>query len=232
MTTSEGTSVEGLLEAVASSSTEAPAIEDTMALLTHAACQNVPCVDYASITIRYPDGQLKTVGSTGEVPTQSDKLQYLYREGPCYEAVTDGEPTITGDIAVDPRWPRYGPDAAQLGVTSQFALEIYDRKDSRGALNLYAREPNAFDGEHELVRLFGVYAATVLGYAREVDQLKNALSTRGEIGRAVGIVMERYGLTEERAFEFLIRMSQTGNIKLNRVAHELVEATNRASPPV
>jgi ANTAR domain/GAF domain len=232
VSTGEHTSVDELLEAVVSSPTEAPTIEDTMALLTHAACQNVPSVDYASITIRHSDGRLETVGSTGEMPTASDELQYRYREGPCYEAVTDGMPTVTGDVAVDPRWPRYGPKAAELGVTSQFALEIFDRKDSRGALNLYARERNAFDGEDDLVRLFGVFAATVLGYAREVDQLKSALSTRAEIGRAVGIIMERYGLSQERAFEFLIRISQTGNIKLNRVAHELVEATNRASQAV
>lgn len=232
MSTGEDASVDELLEAVVSSAIEAPAIADTMALLTHAACQNVPSVDYASITVRHSDGQLETVGSTGEVPTESDRLQYRYREGPCYETATDGRPTVTGDVAVDPRWPRYGPKAADLGVKSQFALEIFDRKDSRGALNLYARERDAFDGEYDLVTLFGVFAATVLGYAREVDQLKNALATRTEIGRAVGIIMERYALTQDRAFEFLIRISQTGNIKLNRVAHELVEATNRASQAV
>jgi hypothetical protein len=223
-------SVDALLDVVASSTSPTPAIDETLSLLTHAACQNLPAVDYASMSIRYPDGRLETVGATDEVPVQSDKLQYLYREGPCYEAVTEGHPLISGDIATDPRWPRYGPEAAQFGVGAQFALQVYDNKDSRGALNLYARAKNAFDGEHDLVRLFGVYAATVLGYAREVDQLKRALATRGEIGRAVGIVMERYGLSADRAFDFLIRISQTGNVKLHVVAREVVAAADRPRP--
>jgi len=35
--------------------------------------------------------------------------------------------------------------------------------------------------------------------------------------------MERYGITSERAFEFLIRMSQNSNIKLRDIASELVK---------
>ncbi|MFL6002482.1 MAG: ANTAR domain-containing protein [Nocardioides sp.] len=38
--------------------------------------------------------------------------------------------------------------------------------------------------------------------------------------------MERYQIDEDRAFQFLIRASQTGNIKLRAVAEELVTTTN------
>jgi len=38
----------------------------------------------------------------------------------------------------------------------------------------------------------------------------------------VGIAMERYGLSEERVFAFLARVSQARNIKLRVVAEELV----------
>ena len=37
--------------------------------------------------------------------------------------------------------------------------------------------------------------------------------------------MERYGLTDERAFEFLIRLSQDSNTKLAEVATRLVAAS-------
>ena len=43
--------------------------------------------------------------------------------------------------------------------------------------------------------------------------------------------MERYRITERRAFEFLTRTSSTGNIKLREVAAELVEATERTHEP-
>ena len=76
---------------------------------------------------------------------------------------------------------------------------------------------------HEaLAQLFAHQSAVALDYAREVENLQEAMRTRQEIGRAVGIVMERYGLDEERAFAFLARVSQNRNIKLRVLARELI----------
>jgi AmiR/NasT family two-component response regulator len=56
------------------------------------------------------------------------------------------------------------------------------------------------------------------------------VKTRQAVGRAVGIVMERYGLNEQRAFAFLARVSQTRNVKLRQVAAEMVaDAETRAA---
>jgi AmiR/NasT family two-component response regulator len=71
-----------------------------------------------------------------------------------------------------------------------------------------------------------VHQSTVaIEYAREVENLQEAMNTRKTIGQAIGIVMERYGLTEDRAFAFLTRLSQQRNVKLRLVAAELVSAT-------
>ena len=51
------------------------------------------------------------------------------------------------------------------------------------------------------------------------------MSTRKNIGQAIGIVMERYGITEDRAFQFLIRASSTSNVKLRDVAEEVVTSS-------
>ncbi len=55
--------------------------------------------------------------------------------------------------------------------------------------------------------------------------LAEAVRTRTTIGQAVGIVMERYQLTDERAFAFLTRLSQHRNVKLRLVAQEIVAAS-------
>jgi AmiR/NasT family two-component response regulator len=57
-----------------------------------------------------------------------------------------------------------------------------------------------------------------LGWSRQDETLNQALSTREVIGQAVGIVMERYRLDPHRAFAFLVRTSQVGNVKLHDVA--------------
>lgn len=66
-------------------------------------------------------------------------------------------------------------------------------------------------------------AARSLDDSGEVAQLKEALRTREEIGKAQGILMERYDLDGDAAFSTLVRLSQHTNRKLRDVSAELVE---------
>ena len=57
----------------------------------------------------------------------------------------------------------------------------------------------------------------------EIAQLKVAVDHRTVIGRAVGILMERYKLDAEAAFATLVRVSSTSNRRLYDLAKELIE---------
>ena len=57
-----------------------------------------------------------------------------------------------------------------------------------------------------------------------------ALSSRKTIGQAIGIVMERYSINEDRAFQFLVRASRTSNVKVREVAAEIVSSNNNRYP--
>ena len=61
-----------------------------------------------------------------------------------------------------------------------------------------------------------------MGKARAIDQLHEGMRSRQRIGVAVGLLMHRYGMSEERAFAFLVRASSHGNVKLRDVAAEVV----------
>ena len=61
----------------------------------------------------------------------------------------------------------------------------------------------------------------MIDYAQEIQNLQEAVRTRTTIGQAVGILMERYKLTDQRAFAFLTRLSQDGNVKLRKLAEDL-----------
>jgi AmiR/NasT family two-component response regulator len=58
---------------------------------------------------------------------------------------------------------------------------------------------------------------------RKVEQLEEALESRTVIGQALGMLMERYGITKDEAFAFLARCSQHENRKLHDIATQLVE---------
>lgn len=60
-------------------------------------------------------------------------------------------------------------------------------------------------------------------YFATVQDFEQALERRLVLGQAQGILMERLGLTPERAFAYLSRASQQTNTKIEQVAAELIE---------
>jgi GAF domain-containing protein len=197
-------------------------LNETLVSITISACDTIPGADFASISARFHDGHLETLAPTHEIIRDIDQLQYELLEGPCYEAATQERTVVADDLESDPRWPRYGPAVVRMGMRSQLALELYESDESTGALNLYSSHPGALSGQRDLAELFATHAAIAMGHVRTVGGLVKALATRKIIGEAIGITMERYQIDEDQAFKFLVRVSQTGNIKLRDVAAQLV----------
>jgi GAF domain-containing protein len=200
-------------------------LDATLANITAAAVEVLPGVDSAAFTILHADGTLETVAPTTEDLVVVDAAQYEFREGPCYAAATETVHTASPDLANDPRFPRYAKVAVQHGVRAQAGIRLFDAPKSNGALNLYSGQVGSFSDLGALGVLFAHQAATAIDYAREITNLQEAVTARTAIGQAVGIVMERYGLTDDRAFAFLARLSQNRNVKLRLVAQEIVAAT-------
>lgn len=200
-------------------------LDHTLRQIVQAAVEVLPRVDRASITVRHDDGRLETAQPSDEALLRLDTAQYDLREGPCYEAATESVHVIAPDLATDDRFPRYAAVALEQGVRAQAGLRLFDAPRSQGALNLYSREAGAFADLADVGDLFLHQAGTAIAYAQEVDDLRRALEARREIGQAIGIVMERYELTDERAFAFLARLSSHRNLKLRQVAREVVEET-------
>jgi ANTAR domain-containing protein len=207
-------------------------LDHTLERITAAAVEVLPGVHYASITIKHADGSLETAAPTDQMLLGLDAGQYELREGPCYDAAVDQLYVSSPNLAADERFSRYAALAVKAGVRAQAGVRLFEtpKPTAQGALNLYSRDVGSFTDMSVVSQLFAHQAAIALDYAREVKNLQEAVKTRQAVGRAVGIVMERYGLNEERAFAFLARVSQTRNVKLRQVAAELVaDAESRAA---
>jgi GAF domain-containing protein len=197
-------------------------LEHTLSAITAAAVELLPDVTSASITVRHLDGRLDTFAQTDDDLLAVDAAQYALQSGPCYAAATDAVHVLSPDLAHDDRFPEYAAAALEYGVRAQAGLRLFDAPKASGALNLYSDRVGAFSDFQALGSLFAHQSAMALNYAREVDNLQEAVATRTGIGQAVGIVMERYGLTDEQAFAFLARLSQHRNVKLRLVAQEII----------
>ncbi|HEV2796693.1 MAG TPA: GAF and ANTAR domain-containing protein [Nocardioides sp.] len=198
-------------------------LDATLQSRTRAAVETLPGVDDATISIRHQDGALRSYGFTRDYLRELDSWQFENSEGPCYDGVTHNALTVCGDLRNDPRYPVYGPRAAAAGVLSQAGLRIFESNRTVGGLNIYSRSVGALADVSYLAELFSEHSRVALEYASQIDGLREAIAGRQIIGQAIGIVMERFDLTEERAFAFLARLSSNRNVKLREVARELVE---------
>lgn len=176
---------------MATNASSSSALLEALTSLAQAAQANIPGTDFASITVRDADESLRTLATTDPWAENADALQYEFREGPCYAAVTEDRFVLVTDMAAATHdYPSFAPRAAELGVRAQAAVQLL-QDGERAGLNLYALRRGAFDSSTiQFAELFASQAAALLGYAVQVEQLSEALHTRTDIATAVGIVME------------------------------------------
>ena len=202
-------------------------LDETLQTIVEAAAQSVVGFDAVGISTVDKKGRPHTRAKTGDLVDILDGLQYGLDEGPCVMTVKGADVVVAPDIVHDRRWPTYVPRAVQAGLRSQLAVRLHLDEDTVGGINFYSTVSDEVEPEAEsLAELFATHAAIALGHARERESLNAALHSRTIVGQAIGIVMERYHLNEERAFGFLARTSMTSNMKLRDIAQELVDRGN------
>ena len=214
------------LDEVARDLGAAPDVDAVLQRIVQAARASLEGVDEVGLSVTHRDGSLETKVWTGELVTDLDALQDELGEGPCLDSVDPRVPedlVRVDDARHEQRWPRYIPKALDHGLRAQLGLRLYTEDRTVGGLNVYSTSVDVISKETELMaELFATHAALALGRVRKESQLTAAMSSRELIGQATGIVMQRYQLDAQRAFDYLLRLSQDGNVKLRDLAAGLV----------
>ncbi len=199
-------------------------LEHVLADVTTAAVQLIPGADIAGVLLVKKGADFESLADTDELAGQLDKLQHDFGEGPCAEAALKQTIVRTDDLRNEPRWPKYAPAAVQLGVLSSLSFKLYTAERTAGALNLFSFTAGVWDTEAETIgSVFAAHAAAAIMAGRHGEQMQSALSSRDRIGQAKGIIMERYGVDDVRAFELLRRLSQESQSKLVDIAQRVIE---------
>ncbi|MCU1603953.1 MAG: hypothetical protein JWP46_418 [Modestobacter sp.] len=183
----------------------------------------------ASITLLVND-KATTAVFTGQLALDCDESQYGRGYGPCLHAASTGELIEIADAQADTRWRDYLDRAVERGALGSLSVPLPVTEGVAGALNIYARKPNAFDEDsRSAATRFAPYAAVAVSNMRAyqdardmADNLQAALESRAVIDQAKGILMERHKLTADQAFQLLARASMHTNTKLRTVADNLV----------
>ena len=195
-----------------------------LADVTATAVQLIPGADIAGVLMVKKGGEFESLADTDSLVAELDRLQHDFGEGPCADAALKETIVRTDDLRDEVRWPKYAPAAVELGVLSSLSLKLYTAERTAGALNLFSFKPGAWDTDAETIgSVFAAHAAAAIMAGRHGQQMQSALSSRDRIGQAKGIIMERYGVDDVRAFELLRRLSQESQAKLVDIAQRVIE---------
>lgn len=189
--------------------------------------------DDAGIMRIHTRSNIQTPAATTPRVDRAHQLQVEYDEGPCLDAINGRATYRTDDVGSDLRWPRWGPAAAAIGIHSAVGVRLATRTRGYGSLNIYADRPSAFTATDEQVaEMLAAHATSALVAGERAEGLTAALESRTTIGQAQGILMEKFDIKADAAFEFLKRISQHENKRLHTVAEAIVvqrEANARPS---
>jgi GAF domain-containing protein len=188
----------------------------------------LPGSEATSITL-IRDERTFTAAFDEQLAMDADELQYQRGYGPCLDAGRAGSLFVITDMRTETRWPDYARHAAELGVRSSLSVPLPFQGATIGALNNYARTPDAFGAtDLQLGEEVAAFVAIAVGNAEAADRatadvanMRQAMASRSVIEQAKGILMERYKVTAEQAFTLLTHASQRSNIKLREIAEEL-----------
>jgi GAF domain-containing protein len=197
---------------------------DILAEVTAAAVELIPGVDTAGILLVVKGGKFESHAGTSELPRELDELQHTLQEGPCMSAALDDIVVSTEDFRHESRWPAYSAAVVKIGVLSGLSFRLYTSQRTAGALNLFGFEPTTWSAEDVTAgTILAAHAAAAVMANRHGEHLESALASRDRIGQAKGIIMERYGVDDVRAFDMMRALSQDTNTPVVAIAQQVIE---------
>ena len=186
--------------------------------------RRMPGVDHAGFTVRAGEAVLVQPRSAAWL-AELDRCQQA-GEGPCAAALRESRTStvVVDDLGAElERWPEFARIALAHGVASMLAFVLAPPGAPPGVVTLYSARPGLFVGPARNVgKGFAVQVAVSYYGSELVGSLVGSLEDRELVGRASGILMERFGLDEQQAATMLAGISQDSGSSLEQTAGWLV----------
>ncbi len=179
------------------------------------------------------------MAATDQTILDMDAGQYDTGEGPCVDASVEGHWFHAESLDTETRWPDFVPKAQALGINSILSSPLMAYDMPVGALNIYSRAVAGFaPKDQELASVFAAEASIILSRAgldvTEVQlatRLGEVLRTREIISQAQGVLMERYGLSADKAYTALQRLSVAHKQPFRERANDVVISSQSFERP-
>lgn len=186
----------------------------------------------AGVMLVHENGDVESAAVSDLLVRRRDELHLILRDGPCLDAMVESHVNLIASTREDTRWPRWGPAADSIDIRSVLSIRLTRGDDgSIRSLNVYSDQTHAYDAtDVEIGRAIGRQASHALEISSQIQALERALETRTSIGQAEGILMLRYGIHADQAFNVLRRYSQAHNQPLRDIAAQVVRDRDLPAP--
>jgi len=211
-------------------------VDRAVHLLAQAIKESMPGASGTGVSLMDAGGKRTSSGFTDALVQQADNAQYRLGEGPCLTAWATELVVIVDDVSTDGRWPAWRSAVAALPVRSVISAPLLHGKETIGALKIYSALPGQYDDTTgRILSLFAGTAATLLAHIQGTEtplqmseSLKAALAGRDAVNRACGMLMERQGISQDRAMQQLIQNARVAGIPLITMSEQLI---GKVPPP-
>lgn len=196
--------------------------EQVLDEIVQTAIRLIPHAAEASITVVKARRNVESSAASGDLPIAVDAIQKSTGQGPCLDAAFREQIVRVPHIGEESRWPKFAERAWDAGARSMLSFQLFVSGDNLGALNVYGNTIGAFtDEDEEIGLLVAAHAAVAFADSQQISQLNAALINRDIIGQAKGILMERYKINAQQAFNLITTASANTNTKLIDIAEHL-----------
>ncbi|MEL3944997.1 MULTISPECIES: GAF and ANTAR domain-containing protein [Streptomyces] len=199
-------------------------------------CVNLLDVAAAGVLLATPGGQLVDAAASDERTRRLELSSIEWDEGPCRDCFRNKKQIPDVELATPAammRWPRFAPQAVEVGFTSVVAAPLRLHDQVIGALNLFRDRPGPLDGSQ--LRLGQALADTAtIGVLQQravseqmtvTAQLQAALDSRVIIEQAKGYLANRRDIGVEEAFTLMRRHARDHQTRLTEIARQVLQGT-------
>jgi GAF domain-containing protein len=199
-------------------------VGETVDAVVQFALQALSC-RYAGVVLNEHGHKLSIAAVTAPVICELYQLQLDAAEGPLVTCLEKRVPVSVDDVATDDRWsPEWTALATSIGIRSVLHLPLASADQPVGVLSFFSEQRGGFGPDDLAVgHILARHASVAVANARSEETMAQAVDARKLVGQAMGILMERFDLDGDRAFEVLRRYSQDSNTKLRDVAQQLID---------
>lgn len=231
------TIVERFDAAVADKATEYPEAELLPVRLAIACVRVLPVAGAGLSALAHPDLRLP-IGSSDEVASYVERLQFTHGEGPCLHAYATGQPQLITAGELRRRWPELHRDLTSVTPFRAVAsLPLREGFTRIGALDLYLPEPDGLPlaelGDAITVaqcvstalvaaRLFTVAAQQADPFHPPHGTHSAPMAGRVQVWKAMGLMNVRLQMTAPDALALLRAHAYATDRLVDDLAHDIL----------